>query len=56
MNFIVKNIVKVVMLLVAFIIFVGSICSLDAEKISVGYCLMQCAVGEAVIFVALRNL
>lgn len=56
MNFIVKNITKALMLIIAIIIFVGSIGSLDAEKISVAHCLMQCAVSEAIILIALRNL
>ncbi len=56
MNAIIKNVVKVLMLLIAFIIFVGSIGSLDAERISIGHCLVQCAVSEAMLFIALRNL
>jgi hypothetical protein len=56
MQTIIKNVIKVLMLLIAFIIFIGSVGSLDAEKISIAQCLIQCAICEAIIFIALRNL
>ena len=52
MNNIAKTFAKVVMLLVSIIIFVVSICSLDADKISVCHCLLQCATGEAMLLIA----
>ena len=56
MNDIIKTLVKTLMILAAIIIFVCSICSLDADKISVAHCLLQCAAGEAMLLMALYNM
>jgi hypothetical protein len=56
MNNIIKTFVKGAMILASIVIFVLSVCSLDADKISVGHCLFQCAAAEAMLLMALYSM